>query len=79
MSEIPAEIIDCQPEFAATLGLSVEATKALSLREMSDRAFERGLELTVTWKKAENPGAGRLRLSVGHASGDVTAIRQGAS
>lgn len=69
MREIPDNLIDVQPEFAAALGLSVDEVKALSLRELSDRAFERGLELGVSTARSLT-GEGHLKMVVDVGKGE---------
>lgn len=66
--DIPDDLIDCQPEFAAALGLTVEEVKALGLRQLSDMAFDRGLHLSVGFSSAKSEH-GHLKLRVATSVG----------
>ncbi len=63
MDEIPPDLIDVEPRFAELLGLSIEDVKALTVRELVDRAYDRGLTLSVSSKWALE-GQGHLKLGV---------------
>lgn len=59
---IPSELVNVEPSFAEALGLTVDEVKGLSLRDLSNRAFDRGLDLIVSNRRALS-GQGRLTLS----------------
>jgi hypothetical protein len=63
MSEIPEDLIEVSPEFAAIVGLSVAECKKLSMKELSNRAFDAGYDLQVTTSKAL-AGIGHLKMTV---------------
>ncbi len=63
MSKIPAELIVVDQAFADILGLSIDAVKALPLRELSNRAFEAGYALNVSARATATEGQGKLHLS----------------
>lgn len=63
MSEIPDELVFVSEEFAAKLGMTPDAVKALSLRDLSNRAFDAGYELAVNSSPALD-GKGKLRMVV---------------
>jgi hypothetical protein len=62
MTEIPADLIDVRPEFAAALGMQVEEIKAMGLRELINRAYDLGYDINVSSKRALS-GEGHLTLS----------------
>lgn len=62
MSDTDDHII-VSPEFAAIIGLTVDECRALSLRELMNRATDRGYDLHFTTKRALE-GTGHLTLTV---------------
>lgn len=54
-------LVRVDPRVASALGVSVDDLKAMSLRELSDRAFDAGYEWSVSGKKATT-GDGKLTI-----------------
>jgi hypothetical protein len=61
MDEIPADLVRVDPRVASALGLTIEEIKGMGLRELAERAFDRGYEWSVSTKKAE-AGEGHLTI-----------------